>query len=363
MKPKKIFIYCCPLIFTIASYGQNYNPYKLIKKKAKVVTAYGNKFTEVFDATDVQRMGSVLVNIHTRKIVKMLNTDSLAKKAADNSISGRWYSIDPLAETQVSWSPYHFVYNNPIKFVDPNGLEGMNFDISSSGDNNKNKNFDFLSPKGKETFEDHGKINTNGLDGTQYIASTHTDENGNVISEHNDGDLGVYRHDKYSVTKIGETQDWDEFIDPATGLPSGKILFGESWDQTITEVHWKAMTTDLIEIAKKSKSHQEFDIKENKAIAPAGVMTGRLLDGKYASARSAGNYLAGLNAHRGQLFGMHFSWETYMKLAGALQQNKFNIVSAFNIITTGVSFGPAPYYGEINYTGRMTKRGWYSTMH
>lgn len=36
---------------------------------------------------------------------------------------GRFNSIDPLADfNQESWNPYHFNYNNPLRFVDPSGL-------------------------------------------------------------------------------------------------------------------------------------------------------------------------------------------------------------------------------------------------
>ena len=35
---------------------------------------------------------------------------------------GRWMNIDPLADSFYDWSPYNFVYNNPLKFVDPTGM-------------------------------------------------------------------------------------------------------------------------------------------------------------------------------------------------------------------------------------------------
>lgn len=378
MKPKKIFIYCCPLIFTIASYGQNYNPYKLIKKKAKVVTAYGNKFTEVFDMSGVQRMGSVLINIHTRKIVKMLNADSLAKKAADNSISGRWYSIDPLAETQVSWSPYHFVYNNPIKFVDPNGLEGMNFDISSSGDNNKNKNFDFLSPKGKETFEDHGKISPNGLDGMQYITSTDVKKNKDgsytVVGANNDGDNNIYvqgADGKRTSEIIGQTiNPWDfmytddkdgTFSGPTNGitfsldnLPNGNrkvSLLATWWALTTASLH--STEKSLAMLAWLSRTKGYLDIKDDYSDKYTAVSYGS----KITTARTIGNILFGKNMRAIN----RFTPTQLFVPATAFYMSTMPVVGAYNQQqNNGNGYNRGwPFYGEHTYSGTGIYLGYF----
>jgi hypothetical protein len=167
MKRKTLLI-----VFFIATccaiHAQDYNPYKSIGKKGKILTAYGDRFVEVFDYDTIQRIGSVMFNIRTKKVVRLLPKEKTFKKYSDNSSASRWYQVDPLAAKgkNISYSPYNFTRDNPILYNDPDGKDVYRYD-------DKTGNL-ILAKKTDDKIDQIGKFKYDKKSG-EYTLRTHKD--------------------------------------------------------------------------------------------------------------------------------------------------------------------------------------------
>jgi hypothetical protein len=99
------------------------NPFKKYGYTPKIATLSKGKYLEWHDLDSIVIIGSVYYNTKTKKITDFVKRDMTNLDAQPLSdIRGRWISPDPLSEEFPSWSPYNFVFNNPLTFTDPTGM-------------------------------------------------------------------------------------------------------------------------------------------------------------------------------------------------------------------------------------------------
>lgn len=99
------------------------NPFAKFGYKGKVATLSKGKYLEVHDLDSIVTIGSIRYHVDKKQIVGNIvidTTDMYARPIGDTP--SRWLSPDPLSEEFPSWSPYTMSFNNPIRFVDPDGM-------------------------------------------------------------------------------------------------------------------------------------------------------------------------------------------------------------------------------------------------
>ncbi len=174
-------------------------------------------------------------------------------------------SVDPLAEKFPSWSPYSFCYNNPVRFIDPDGRESDDIIVKGK-----------LAQKYVDQLDSSSSLKITRDEKTGKLSAT-----GEAKTEHDQQLLNAINDPKITVN-INATDK---------NKKNGKFIFGDSFDGSSKKKN------DLVVAKQTINPNQAEVIEEFAGMDKGSVAKHGTLESYFGAQQSPGAYVQQMDAY------------------------------------------------------------------
>lgn len=205
---------------------QAQNPFEKFGYEPKIGTLSKGKYIEHFDNDSIVRIGNVLFNTYTNNISAFAKIDTLYTEAnLDPTLISRWMNPDPLSDEFPDKSPYNFVNNNPLRFVDPLGLapEDIIINFLDADGNKQQINYEYGG-----TYDGDNQFVKDVFQALNYLVENNADVAGTIKTLSGDelGDVNVYENTKENNKRFDKPKDQTYFTSIGQNSGEPEIIWG-----------------------------------------------------------------------------------------------------------------------------------------